>query len=254
MFNFGKILLISQIVSSFGVKKQISKTPRQEKYSNFLSSDKIDLVVATGPAGTGKTYFACESALEQLKNNNIKKIILTRPLVTLEDEDVGFLPGNLNEKFAPFSQPIFEYFKNDLTNRDIENCLKIGTIEASPIGFLRGRTFDNSYIIADEMQNSSPKQLLMLLTRLGENSKLVITGDVSQCDLAEDKQKNNGLQDLLNNLENYYPSYYEMLNDNIATINFGIDDCKRSDFVKKIIEIYDHFENDHFDPNFRNLD
>lgn len=238
----------------YSVRKEIKQTPKQEKYMKFLNSDNIDLVIATGPAGTGKTFFACEYALEQLKNNKIKKVILTRPLVTLEDEDIGFLPGTINEKFAPFSQPIFEYFKGDLSSRDIEYYLKDGTIEASPIGFLRGRTFDDSFIIADEMQNSSPKQLLMLLTRLGDNSKLVITGDVSQCDLPNDKQHNNGLQDLLDNIEYYYPSFYEMLKDKIAIVKFDINDCKRSDFVKKIIEIYDVCENEKKYSNFRNLD
>lgn len=213
-------------------------TPKQFKYKKFLNSETVDLILTLGPAGTGKTWIACEHAIEQLKNNKLKKIIITRPIITLEGEDIGFLPGDINEKFSPFTSHIYEYFKSEFSTREIDSLIRQGLIEAAPIGFLRGRTFDDTFIIADEMQNSSPKQLLMLLTRLGENSKIVIAGDLTQCDLPLEKQEENGLKNLLDNLKNYYESFYDMMKDNIIIIEFDIDDCKRSPFVKKIVDIY----------------
>lgn len=213
-------------------------TPRQSKYKKFLNSECINLIVSLGPAGTGKTWIACKHAIEQLQNNKVKKIIITRPIVTLEGEDIGFLPGDINDKFSPFTNHIYEYFKNEFSQREIDSLIRQNLIEATPIGFLRGRTFDDTFIIADEMQNSSPKQLLMLLTRLGENSKIVIAGDLTQCDLSEEKQEENGLKNLVDNLQYHYESFHRMLNDNIVIIEFDIHDCKRSPFVKKIIDIY----------------
>ncbi len=214
-------------------------TPKQTKYIKYLNEDNINLVISSGPAGTGKTWLACEYAIKKLKKNEVKKIIITRPLVTLEDEDIGFLPGNLQDKFGPFSQPVIEYFKNNYTLKDIDRQIQLGILETTPLGFLRGRTFTDTIIIADEMQNSSPKQILMLLTRLGSNSKLILTGDITQCDLDQNKTTENGLLKLNEKLDNYYTHYHEMLKDGIARVDFDLDDCQRSIFVKKIIQICD---------------
>lgn len=207
-------------------------TPRQKKFASFISSSHINLIVATGPAGTGKTFISCNTGKELLKEKVIDKIVVTRPSVTLEDEDLGFLPGDLQEKFSPFTKPVFEYLNDPF----FSSKLKSGQIEASPLGFLRGRTFHNTLVIADEMQNATPKQMLMLLTRLGQNSKIIITGDVSQCDL--DEEKEDGLSHLLNLLDQKYTLYKDMLDDGIATVEMNADDCKRSVFVKNIIELY----------------
>lgn len=238
MFSYSSILLTISFFTCKGLNPGLVPTLKQKKYIDFLDSSKIDLIVATGPAGTGKTYFACRAALNKLKSDTIDNIIITRPLVTLEDEDIGFLPGTLNEKFAPFSQPIFDYFNDELSKNEIEKYVRQGNIETSPIGFLRGRTFENSFIIADEMQNCSPKQLLMLLTRIGVNSKIVVTGDISQCDLSPDKVPLNGLENLLDQISKCYPSYSDMIKERIALINFDMDDCKRSEFVKRIMNVY----------------
>ena len=141
----------------------------------------MKIVLGMGPAGTGKTFIACHTAVEQLKSTKIEKIIITRPIVSVE-ENMGFLPGSINEKMDPFTRPIFDVLSSSYDKKEIQLLIKKNIIEISPLGFMRGRTFDNAFIIADEMQNSSPNQMKMLLTRIGENSKLVITGDLEQSD------------------------------------------------------------------------
>ena len=135
----------------------------------------------------------------------------------------------------PWIQPLYDIFIDEQSKAELNSMLKSGKIEIIPIGFMRGRTFENTYVIADEMQNSSPGQMKMILTRLGENSKIVVTGDTSQCDI---KLLENGLDNLLKNLEKYYENKYEMYGNNIGIIKMNDDDIKRSVFVKKIIEIY----------------
>jgi phosphate starvation-inducible PhoH-like protein len=165
----------------------------QKKYVKNLQNENIKILFAIGPAGTGKTYLACNEAISQLKNNVINKIILTRPVVPVE-EDIGFLPGTMNKKMDPWTRPILDIFEEKYSKADIESMMKQNIIEISPLGYMRGRTFKNAFIIADEMQNSSPNQMLMLTTRIGENSKMVITGDLQQ----SDKTTTSGLQDFVN--------------------------------------------------------
>jgi phosphate starvation-inducible PhoH-like protein len=231
--------LLLYIGISYGLHNsdKINLTPKQNKYSDFIHSNKYDLIIATGPAGTGKTWIACKKSLEHLHNGDIQKIVITRPTTTVENENIGFLPGNTEEKFSPFSQPLFDCFQKDISKKDIEMLIKNDKIEICPLGFMRGRTFDNAVIIADEMQNSLPSQMKMLLTRVGHNTKLIITGDISQCDL--DIEKNtDGLSQLLQKLELAFPDYHDMIKNAIATIQFNIEDSKRSDFVRKILSIY----------------
>jgi phosphate starvation-inducible protein PhoH len=155
------------------------KTTNQKMYEQTLKNKYIDLVFCIGPAGTGKTLFACKHALEQLNEGECNKIIITRPTITIE-ENLGFLPGNINQKMNPFIVNIFDICKEISLKRDVDSMLKSNMIEIVPLGFMQGRTFKNAIIIADEMQNSSPNQMFMLLTRLGENSKMIITGDPMQ--------------------------------------------------------------------------
>ena len=230
-------LLFLSYVSIFALKSKTDKihTPKQKKYTELLQNINTNLVIAHGPAGTGKSWLACKIAIQQLKENKVNKIVLTRPIVPVENEDLGFLPGNIDEKMNPWIQPLYDIFIDEQSKAELNSMLKSGKIEIVPIGFMRGRTFENTYVIADEMQNSSPGQMKMILTRLGENSKIVVTGDTSQCDI---KLFENGLDNLLKKLEKYYENTYEMYGNNIGIIKMNDDDIKRSVFVKKIIEIY----------------
>lgn len=208
------------------------KTINQQKYLQAVENENTKLVIVNGPAGTGKTLFACISAIELLKNNNIDKIILTRPLVSVEEE-IGFLPGNINQKMDPWTKPIIDIFSEYYKKIEIEQMIYNNILEIIPLGLMRGRTFKNSYIIADEMQNSTPNQMKMITTRIGENSKMIITGDLNQSDL-KDK---NGLDDLITKYKIYSNSVE--LNDLIQIIKLENTDIERSKIVKTIMNIYD---------------
>jgi phosphate starvation-inducible PhoH-like protein len=179
------------------------QTPGQCKYMLALRSPK-PIVVGTGPAGTGKTMLACQIGIEHIQNSFSRgKVILTRPIVAA-DEDMGYLPGDMDKKMEPWTKPMFDIFEKYLSINQMDRCI---TIE--PLGYMRGRTFDNTVIIADEMQNSTPNQMKMLLTRIGYNTKLIITGDLEQSDLGEE----NGLAYLTYKLHgmNYeYVKHVEM--------------------------------------------
>jgi len=199
----------------------IPKTPGQIEYVNVIQSQK-PIIIATGPAGSGKTMFACQFAAEQLKNKECKRIVLTRPIVAA-DEDMGYLPGDMERKMDPWIRPMIDVFEMQLTRNQLERCVKV-----EPLGFMRGRTFNDSFIIGDEMQNSTPNQMKMLLTRLGENSKLIVMGDLRQSDLIN---KKNGLADLVHKLKDNEFKYVEhvMMNE---------DDILRHPAVAEILKIY----------------
>ena len=171
-------------------------TDNQKLYVQSMEHSTV--VIGIGPAGTGKTLFACSHAVQQLKRQSVERIIITRPVVPVE-EDIGFLPGKLNSKMEPWTRPLFDIFHEYYDVKTVAHMLKSGTIEIAPLAYMRGRTFKNALIIADEMQNSSPNQMLMIATRLGTNSQLIITGDLKQSDKLED----NGLKDLLEKKEKY---------------------------------------------------
>jgi phosphate starvation-inducible protein PhoH len=205
----------------------------QENYVKYLNDDHIPLIFALGPAGSGKTLFACVQAIKALKSKSITKIILTRPIVAVEDEEIGFLPGNLQHKMDPWTKPIFDIFLEYYKQYEIDNMIKESIIEISPLSYMRGRTFKNSFIICDEMQNSTPNQMLMLTTRIGNGSKMIITGDLLQ----SDRQINNGLSDIIMKINNY-----QMSNDlnNIKIIKMTHSDIQRSELVKNILNIYNN--------------
>ena len=178
------------------------QTAGQCKYMLALRSPK-PIVVGTGPAGTGKTMLACQIGIEHIQTSFRGKVILTRPIVAA-DEDMGYLPGDMDKKMEPWTKPMFDIFEKYLSINQMDRCIDI-----EPLGYMRGRTFDNTVIIADEMQNSTPNQMKMLLTRLGYGTKLIITGDLEQSDLGEE----NGLAFLtykLHGLDYDYIKHVEM--------------------------------------------
>ena len=207
----------------------IPKTTNQEKYFRTLNNDDIKIVISTGPAGCGKTLFACQKAITDLKSEKINKIIITRPLVSV-DEEIGFLPGNLIKKMDPWTKPIFDIFLDFCTKTELDVMLMNGKIEICPLAFMRGRTFKYSFIIADEMQNSSPNQMKMLTTRLGDNCRMVITGDLQQTDFI----KENGLYDFVDKIEKY-----NQTSEIVQHIQLDSNDKERSAIVKKVLEIYE---------------
>ena len=207
----------------------IPKTINQEKYVNYLNNDETKIVISTGPAGCGKTLFACQKAIIDLKSEKINKIIITRPVVSV-DEEIGFLPGSIIKKMDPWTKPIFDIFLDFCSKSELDVMLMNGKIEICPLAFMRGRTFKHSIIIADEMQNSSPNQMKMLTTRLGDNCRMIITGDLQQTDFI----KENGLYDFVNRLKKFNESL-----DLIQSIQLDNTDIERSIIVKKVIEIYE---------------
>lgn len=208
--------------------KYFPKSENQKTYINYLNNDENKIVFAIGPAGTGKTLFACNHAVNELKRGNIKKIIITRPVVPVE-EDLGFLPGNINKKMDPWVRPIFDVLLETFTTKEVDAMVNAGIIEISPLAYMRGRTFKESFIIADEMQNSSPNQMLMLLTRVGLESRMVVTGDLKQ----SDKGVYSGLYDFMNRFREYSNK-----TSSIKMVEFQNIDVERSPIVKTILDIY----------------
>ena len=187
------------------------------------------MVFALGPAGTGKTMMAVLAAIKAYQNGECKKIVITRPAVGVDDEEHGFLPGDLNQKMAPWTRPIMDVFAEYYRQSEIAKMLDEQIIEVSPLAFMRGRTFKQSWIIADEMQNATPSQMKMLLTRLGENSKMVVTGDTRQADR---KEQDNGLIDFQRLVAEYKNSRY------VAGVEFAGSDIHRHKAVVEILKIY----------------
>lgn len=225
------------------------KTKNQELYLSYLRNPNIKILGAIGPAGTGKTFLACQEAITLLKFNLINKIILTRPVVPVE-EDIGFLPGNLVKKMDPWTRPILDVFEEKYSKQEVDTLIKNNIIEISPLAYMRGRTFKDAFIIADEMQNSSPNQMLMLTTRIGENSKMVITGDLKQTD----KPFKSGLSDFTNKFYNFKNrmiySYknndtilnpYDFFNQQIGIqiVELTTNDIQRSAVVSRVLEMYE---------------
>ena len=203
-----------------------ARSPNQQSYLTKLQDDSTSIVFAIGPAGTGKTMLAVQHGIKLFQEGLVDKIVITRPAVSV-DEDLGFLPGTLNEKMAPWTRPIFDVFAEYYQQKDIAKMLEEGVIEISPLAYMRGRTFKNAYIIADEMQNATVNQMKMLLTRLGENSKMVVTGDLAQADRLND----NGLINFCGLLANRQTKHIDI-------VEFDHRDIERHNAVKEILAIY----------------
>jgi phosphate starvation-inducible PhoH-like protein len=203
------------------------KNPNQHEYARILRQKTKKIVVATGPAGTGKTLFATEYGVKNFMLGVYEKLVFTRPSVSV-DEELGFLPGTLEEKMAPWVRPIYDVLYNFITPKEVTALMEEKIIEIAPLGYMRGRTFKNCWIVADEMQNSTISQMKMLMTRLGENSRLVITGDLEQYDRPNEL---NGLEDFLNKFKGKRST-------SISSFEFELKDIQREDVVKEVLEIY----------------
>ena len=200
------------------------KTLNQQKL--VYNVQDYDLVFAIGPAGTGKTYISVALAVQALKNKEVKKIIITRPAVEA-GENLGFLPGDLKEKLDPYLRPIYDALRDIIPNEKLRYYMENGVIEIAPLAYMRGRTLNNAFILLDEAQNTTPMQIKMFLTRLGPNSKMIITGDISQIDLP--KNQKSGLIEAVGILKNV---------KDIGFVSLTDKDVIRHRIVKDIIDAY----------------
>ncbi len=202
--------------------------PRSATQAKYIESMmKNELVFGLGPAGTGKTYLAVALAVSMMLEGAVDKIILSRPAVEA-GENLGFLPGDLKEKVDPYLRPLYDALYEMLPAETVDKKLSIGEIEIAPLAFMRGRTLSNAFVILDEAQNTTPMQMKMFLTRLGENSRMVVNGDLSQVDLPRGVV--SGLKDALDTLKNV---------SNISSVTFTSSDVVRHGLVAKIVQAYE---------------
>jgi phosphate starvation-inducible protein PhoH and related proteins len=206
----------------------VPKTRNQERLILALNDDGQHITVAVGPAGTGKSYLAMLAAIRALRSGRCQRIVLTRPAVGVDDEKHGFLPGDLNAKMEPWTRPLLDILREYYHPRDIARMLDDQIIEISPLAFMRGRTFKDAWIVADEMQNATPNQMKMLLTRIGENSRIVVTGDVEQTDRTS---VNNGLLDLADRLK-------ERGAAGLTICELGSRDIQRHPVIGEVLGLY----------------
>lgn len=207
------------------------KNESQKKYAQFLEDPTKKVIIATGPAGTGKTLMATEHAVKKFMFGEYEKIVFTRPSVTV-DEDLGYLPGTAEEKLSVYVRPIYDILYQHFGVRETARMVEEKIVEICPIGFMRGRTFKHCCIIADEMQNSTQAQMKMLLTRIGENCRLIVTGDLEQTD------RRNNLSNEYNGLEDFLLKFSKKRSDSITSIEFNRDDVEREQVIKDVLDIY----------------
>ena len=196
----------------------IPRTAAQRIYVEKLMNMKRSILVSTGPAGCGKTMLACEAAVHRIRLGAVQRIIVTRPAVSA-DEELGFLPGKLEKKMEPWIRPMMEIFEKERVQK---------SVEIVPLAYMRGRTFKDSFIIADEMQNSTANQMKMVLTRLGDDSKLVVTGDLNQSDLPTNS---NGLNDFIYRMDGRELEY-------IDYVKMTGEDIQRHPAIKEVLGLY----------------
>ncbi len=223
----GKIGSDSLCVTSKG-KPVKPKTLGQKQYVDAIAKNTVTLGI--GPAGTGKTYLAVAMAVRAFRAKEVNRIILTRPAVEA-GEHLGFLPGDLQSKVDPYLRPLYDALFDMLGAESYQRYMERGDIEIAPLAYMRGRTLDDSFIILDEAQNTTPEQMKMFLTRLGFNSRMVVTGDVTQIDLPDGKQ--SGLKQVMRILQDV---------EDVAICKFGQKDVVRHQLVQRIIAAYEQFE------------
>jgi len=206
-------------------KKIIAKTPGQKEYCRLLR--RCEVVFGLGPAGTGKTYMAVAKAVESLKKREVERIVLSRPAVEA-GERLGFLPGDMKEKVDPYLRPLYDALYDMMPSDKVDRMLTSGEIEIAPLAFMRGRTLSESYVIIDEAQNTTPVQMKMVLTRLGQGSRMVITGDLSQIDLPDNQP--SGLADAVDRLQGV---------EGVGIIHLSGKDVVRHPVVARILQAYE---------------
>ena len=201
------------------------RTVTQRFFVDLLNAPHIPIVFASGPAGTGKTLLACHVGAQHLAAGKVQKLVVTRPAVSV-DEQHGFLPGRIEKKMEPWTRPMFDALYRYFSVKKVQDMVYDQQIEICPLAYMRGRTFDRAWIIGDEMQNSTPSQMKMFLTRIGEGSKMAVIGDPDQHDRGFEE---NGLSDLVSKLDD---------SENIKHVIFTEDDVIRSEVVKEILRLY----------------
>jgi len=212
-------------------EKYRPKTKNQELYTNYLKNPEYKLVIGCGTSGVGKTYLTTSSSIDALNNELVNKIIITTPDIIADNKRSYKL-----ELFELYSRPVFDIFSLYFSKHEIEKMLTEKTVEYVPIDHMIGRTFNNSYIIADDMQNATVKQLLLLLTRVGDNNKLVINGNLHSM---QSYKKTNGLDDFINRLhKNYGYHINQCLDNGISIVYFDDDDIQRNELVKSMLSLY----------------
>lgn len=212
--------------------KKIDLIPRnltQESYVEALENDRLPIVVGTGPAGTGKTYLAALAAVKALHEGRCDKIVITRPNRAVDDKDIGFLPGDIFKKMMPWMLPVLDVFKEYYTPQEVVALLENEVLEVCPIAYIRGRTFKNAFVIVDEAQGTTRNSMLSIMTRIGEGSKMVVTGDIRQSDIGA----HNGLQDFLDRFQG---------SKLIEVISFTGKDVERSPVVSEVLRIYNELD------------
>jgi len=210
----------------YGNKGRVIKARTKNQLKMVTSIQKNDLLFAVGPAGSGKTYTAVALAVKALKERVVKKIILTRPAVEA-GENLGFLPGDLKEKLDPYLQPLYDALRDMIPSEKLSEYLESGVIQIAPLGFMRGRTLDQAFVILDEGQNTTQSQIKMFLTRMGRSAKFIVTGDVTQVDLP--KNQDSGLKIALNLFKNH---------KEISIVKLDEHDVIRHQLVKTIINAF----------------
>lgn len=223
------LIIIKRKKTKTEIPKIIPRTINQEEFILALENKEKPIVVAIGPAGTGKTLLSVCWAIKEYTAGHFDKIVITRPNVAVDDKDIGFLPGDIFKKMTPWMMPVLDIFKQYWCREEVEMMIKDEIIEICPIAYIRGRTFKNAVIIIDEAQGTTINSMLSILTRLGENSKMIITGDLKQ----SDSLSNNGLRDFIEKLKRN-----EKELNYIKLIEMNEKDIERHPAIKEIIKIY----------------
>lgn len=213
------------------VRDVVPRNEHQRRYLELLNKKSPTVVVAKGPAGCGKTLLAAHAGVNKLRAGSVSRIVITRPAVSV-DEQHGFLPGSLDDKMEPWSRPIIDIMTTCFSPDDVRRMIQDRVIEMCPLAFMRGRTFENAWIICDEAQNCTANQILMVMTRIGDGSKLVITGDPSQHDRGFEV---NGLTDLMERLKS--PPGLDAVRE-MGLVEFSDSDVERHPVIHHVLRMY----------------